>query len=181
MKSIHYISIAALAVLFVFFALKHEALDSYVNLRSASANVRVSIVNVSPWDRWTAQSESTDGLNVDNRSVIGVDGEQPNNRIGNITVSAWGKTYTLPHDMVRDCFAPRKEASDWRIQGEQDGIYIGTMVGAGIGKTLIWWKVGNDQKIARWVFPMQERRDLSSLPKPTDQPVETKRLVSFDD
>ena len=181
MKAIHYLLRTAAIVPVVYLGLKLEPLETQVDLHSPQANVRISIVHTSYWDRITPSPNAIDNPKVDNRSIIGPDGEQPGNRLGTVTIAEWGKVYTLPSEMVRDCFAPHKDARDWKIQTADDGVYIGTMMGTEVGKTLIWWQIGSDRKARRWVFPMSQRRDLSTLPKPTDIPVETRPLMSFDE
>ena len=161
--------------------MKLEPVETQVDLHSPQANVRISIVRTSYWDRITPQPTQNDEINFDNRSIFGPDGEQPLDRLGTVTIAAWGKIYTLPGGMVRDCFAPRKDANDWKIRTVDDGVYIGTMMGTEVGKTLIWWQIGSDRIARRWVFPMSQKRDLSTLPKPTDIPVETRSLMSFDE
>lgn len=171
----------ALVVPFICLGLKHESSAARVDLRSQNVAVRVSIVKVSAWDRWTGATSSDTSDGADNRSAIGVDGEAPDTRIGTITVSTLGKVYTLPANMVRDCFTPRQTNNGWTIRRGNDGVYVGTMTGIGLGRTLVWWEISADRKVRRWVYPMQEHRDLASLPKPTDQPVETQKLLSFDE
>lgn len=112
---------------------------------------------------------------------MGVAGQLPTSKLGSITIAAWDRVYTIPPEMVRDCFGPRESTTSWKLRSSTDGIYLGTVVGEGEGKTVIWWRAGVDRQVKRWVFPMQEKRDLSSLPKPTDEPIEVKNLVSFDD
>ncbi len=170
-----------LAIPIATFVLKHEPVSARLQLATSSASVQISVVNVSNFDRWTTPRQSRAITKTDNHSAFGTAGLLPATRIGTITVRAWDHTFTLPGDMVRDCFGPGQGADDWKFRASSDGLYIGTIVGEGEGRTLIWWRLGVDQHVVRWVFPMQEHRDLSSLPRPTDVPLETKKLTTFDD
>lgn len=181
-KPVIFIFSAIVVLPVIYLGLKHESIATRVDLRSASTDVRVSIVNVSYWDRWTANQNPSEDSDSANASQLGPDGNQPETRIGTMTVNAWGRVYTLPPEMVRDCFGPRQTAGGWVMRtSNEGGIYLGTMVGSGLGKTLVWWNVAPDHTVRRWVYPMRKHQDLSSLPKPTDQPVETKKLMSFDE